>query len=55
MFRTSAVVARQREVNHVSMDALVSPTVLSTFGGATVEWQPTIGRTVLSIDTARGC
>jgi hypothetical protein len=38
MFRWSAVVARQQEVKHVSMDTLDSPTFLCIVEEATAVW-----------------
>jgi hypothetical protein len=49
MFQQSAVVARQQEVQHISMDMLDSPTVLWTVGEATIVWQPTIAWMGLAI------
>jgi hypothetical protein len=54
MFWQSAMVGRQREVKHVFMNVLGSPTVLGTVGEATVAWQPTLGWEVLSFGPA-GC
>jgi hypothetical protein len=52
MFWLNAIIARQRELKHVSMDTLDSPTVLDGHGNK--EWDSTtIGWMVLSIEADR--
>jgi hypothetical protein len=53
MFRWNALVAMQREVKHLSVDMLGPSTALPIVGGATVAWQPTVGRTGLPSGAAR--